>query len=278
MSSFSASTQQSELNALRHLLYTPIEEAIRLLDSRKKNVHLKIPDFDIPAQLHPNSKWEHKLPHPHTAIIGRHIGTPNHEMHRVIALCEQHQLNLLIMLFQEDKFSSNNACKYALGRMGFFEGFGRQGGKKIRYSTIIDFNQYDGRPLRECQTFRGQSFLNFHHNLLFQTFPQLSTDNLFECSDWFVSLHNDSGTFYQAMLKIFLKHAILFETFVLSGSELEFTLKNVLPALQKITDDFGIKPLIVHSEAPETEGDDYWQLYPAHLHEFAPYERRKTAR
>lgn len=286
MPPFNASIQQptqqfesnDKFNGLRQLLYTPIEEAIPLLDSRKKQSHLKLPDFDIPAQLQPDSKWAYKLPHTHTAAIIRHIGTPNHEMHRVMALCEQYQLNLLIMSFQEDKFSPNNACKYALGRMGFFEGLGRQGGKKIRYSTIMDFNRYNGRPLRECRTFRGQPFLDFHHELLFQTFPQLGSDNLFECSEWFIHLRNESGNFYQTMLKLFLKHAILFETFVLSGSELDFTLKKVLPVFQEIIDDFGIKPLIVQSDDPATEGDDYWQLYPEHLHEFAPYERRKTVR
>ncbi|MCX7088847.1 MAG: hypothetical protein NTV00_12450 [Methylococcales bacterium] len=262
------SAQQTDHDSLRQLIYTPIEEAIRLLDARQKLPQLELLDFDVPEAL----------THPRTVIMFRQIATPNHEMRRAVGLCEKYQLNLLILSFQDDKFSSHNSCKHALGRMGFFNGLGRHGGKKIRYSTIINFNQYNGRPFRECETFRGQSLMKFHHDLLLQEFPQLNTNNIVECSEWFIRHREKTGNLYRSYLKLFLKHAILFETFLLSDSELDFTLTRALPAFREITEEFGIKPLIVHSETLELEGDDFWQLYPDHLHQFAPHDRRKTAR
>ena len=120
--------------------------------------------------------------------------------------------------------------------------------------------------------------MKFHHDLLLQEFPQLNTNNIVECSEWLIRHREKTGNLYSSFLKLFLKHAILFETFVLSDSELDFTLTRALPALREIINEFGIKPLIVHSEAPELEGDDFWQLYPDHLHQFAPHDRRKAAR
>lgn len=257
---------------LRRFLYTPIEEAIELLKARQKQ-DLKLPDFDIPEPLR---FWKDK---PRlTAILARNIATPNYEIRRIVELCEKYQLELLIMTFQEDKFSSNNACKYALGRMGFFEGLGRNGGKKIRYNNVVNFNQSDGHTLRDCKTFRAQSLVKFHQDLLLQEFPHLGPDNIFDNSEWFIRHGTKTGNFYLENLKIFIKHAILFETFVLSGSELEFTMTNVLPAFQETIDNFGIKPLIVHSEDPNMEGDQYWQLYPPHLQALSHYDRRRTPR
>lgn len=279
--------------ALRQYLYTPMEEAIQILQQRQKLNHLKPLDFMVPEPLQPNYQWGSPQSSK-TAVMFRQIATPNHEMRRAVKLCEKYQLNLLILSFQEDKFISCNASKHALGRMGFFDGLGRAGGKKLCYSTILNFNQFNGRALRECQTFRGQPLIKFHHDLLLSEFQQLRSENLFECSHWFIQQRREVGNLYRAFLKLFLKHAILLETFVLSASELAFTLKKVLPAFQEIDANFGMKPLIVNadtesldddvwlqdvnSDRPPPEDDDYWLHYPSHLHALAPYDRRAKAR
>lgn len=262
---------------LRRFLYTPIEEAIELLEARQKQ-DLKTLDIDVPEFLLAHYQGVYKIPVRNTAIIFRQIATPNYEMHRVSALCDKYNLNLLIFTINEDKFCTANTCKYALGRMGFFEGLDRRGSKKIRYRAIIKFAQYDGQLLRECKTCRGQSFVEFHHALLLKELTQLNHDNITDCSKWFLKQRDLTENWYLELLKPFLKHAILFETFMLSGRELDFTLTKVLPAFQEMIDTFGIKPLIVRSDTEEMEGDDYWQLYPAHLYDLVPYDRRKTPR
>ncbi|MEQ1635965.1 MAG: hypothetical protein ABL903_04685 [Methylococcales bacterium] len=258
-----------EYEPLRQVIYTPLEDAIHLLHARQQQK----PAIDIPGLELPQGVTQ-----PRTAILFRQIATPNHEMHRVVKICDTYKLNLLILTIQDDKFTTENTGKYALGRMGFYEGIGRQGGKKIRYSSIIDLNQCNGRPFQECITYRGQSLVEFHHNLLLQEFPQLSPSNIIDCSEWYRRHSRRKGNAYREMLKLFLKDAILFETFLFSGKEREFTLNKVLPAFQEIVDTYGIKPLIVHSDTHELEGDDYWQYYPEHLRSFAPYERRKIPR
>jgi hypothetical protein len=272
---FSDISKQQQID-LRQLLYTPIDKAVDLLDARQKQ-NLKLPSLNIADPL--SAYWGPGCkPQPRTAIMLRQIATPNYEMRRVVQLCEKYHLNLLILTIEEDKFCPNNPCKYASGRMGFFEGLGRNGGRKIRYSTIINFNQYNGYPIRECKTFRGKPFMDFHHNLFLQEFPQLNPQNIIDCSKWVMQHQRLGNSLYRASLELFLQHAILFETFVLSNCELDITLMKVLPAFQEIVNNFGIKPLIVHSEDPDMEGDNYWQLYPDHLHALAPYDRRKTPR
>jgi hypothetical protein len=268
--------QQSTYKALHDFLYTPIEDAIDILYTRQRQ-HLALPIIDVPEPLKPNL-YSLYNPYPLTAVLCRHVATPNFEMRRVIELCEKYPLNLLILTFQEDKFSTNNTCKYALGHMGFFNGFGRNGGEKICYRTVINFNHYDGYLLRECKTIRGESFVKFHHDLLLQGFPELNVNNIFDNSAWFIEQHAKAGNLYREFLKMFLKHAILFETFVLSGSELDFTINKVLPAFQEIVDNFGMKPLIVATDPPDTEGDNYWQLYPEHLQPSVHFDRRRTPR
>lgn len=149
------SKQLCDHQSLRNYIYTPIKTAVKLLDDRKE---LILPDIEMPDFLKAYFDGLDN-PYQHTAIIFRQIASPNFEMRRVIELCEEHHLNLLVLTIKEDKFSTRNLCKYALGRMGFFEGIGRRGGKKISYKNIIDFNRYDGTLLRECNTFRGQSFM-----------------------------------------------------------------------------------------------------------------------
>ncbi|SJM95856.1 conserved hypothetical protein [Crenothrix polyspora] len=273
---FSDISKQQQIEDLRQLLYTPIDKAVDILDARQKQ-NLKLPSLNIADPL--SAYWGRGCkPQPRTAIMLRQIATPNYEMRRVVQLCEKYHLNLLILTIEEDKFCPNNPCKYASGRMGFFEGLGRNGGRKIRYSTIINFNQYNGYPIRECKTFRGKPFMDFHHNLFLQEFPQLTPQNIIDCSKWVMQHQRLGNNLYRASLELFLQHAILFETFVLSNCELDITLMKVLPAFQEIVNNFGIKPLIVHSEDPDMEGDNYWQLYPDHLHALAPYDRRKTPR
>jgi hypothetical protein len=245
---------------LRELIYTPLEEAVALLDLRQAGMLLQDLDFpgflDIPPNLH----------RPRMAVMFRQVGTPNHELQRAMALANRVGLNLVIWEYHTDRFLTRNACKHALGRMRFHHGIGRNGGRKTQFANIIDFNRQDGEPLNAVTTTWGESLIGFHHELLRHQFGRDDGPLLFDASGWFARHGGRARLYYKAFTMLFLRHAILFETFMMDGTELDFTQEVFLPAFNDLIAAFGIKPLVVRIEDIETEGDDYWLSYPGTLH------------
>ena len=72
--------------------------------------------------------------------------------------------------------------------------------------------------------------------------------------------------YYPAFVSLFLRHAILFETFVLQqDAEREFTRDIFMPEFQSLFESTGLRPLVVPAEREDWEGDDFWHLYPEAL-------------
>ncbi len=198
-------------------------------------------------------------------VIFRQVGTANYEIRRVIRLAAQHQLPLVIFEYHADRFLTRNRDKLALARPGFYSGLGRQGGRRIDYVSLFDLDAENGRPLCDIKIITGESLIDFHHRLLADECPELPPEALVDCSKWFKDQGLGAAGYYNAFLSLFIGHAILFETFVLSGAEREFTQDVFLPAFDAVCADAGQKPLIVPAEREDWEGDEFWQLYPERL-------------
>jgi hypothetical protein len=67
---------------------------------------------------------------------------------------------------------------------------------------------------------------------------------------------------------LFIRNGVLFENFLSTKEEINFTEKTVLPNIAIIEKTFGIKPLIVRISPKEAEEDIYWQCYPAHIKKY----------
>ena len=67
--------------------------------------------------------------------------------------------------------------------------------------------------------------------------------------------------YYINFFRLFLVNGILFENYMLDEKEDWFTKNIVLPALLKIEEEIGVKPLIVNVQPTQIEGQPFWTYH-----------------
>jgi len=254
----------SERGTFNEFVYTPLDEAIKELQRRAN-------DESVPNSKNPIKHFNGEL----RAAIFRHIATPNYEIRRFLSLIDGTEiLKPIILEYLDDKFTNLNEWKYSLGKMSFYKGRDSKGNLRLDSKSIIDFNTSNGKPLSSIQTLWGQSLVDFHHEKFARAFPHLNNSS-FDISKWLKENGSSAKSYYVDFFKIFIKHGILFENFLLDGPELEFTKKVILPAILKVIEETGFKPLIVSLEPTEVEGDHFWLCHPFEDKEFVINKMRK---
>ena len=245
-------------------VYTPLEQVVDAWRRRHGGLFAALPQETATGATVP-SILRGAGP---VGVLCRQVGTPNYETRRGI--------RLVIWEYYDDRFVMENRDKYALGRLGFYGGLGRNGGRRLEYVRIFDVDAVNGRPFNQIRTFRGETLVEFHHRLLAAECPELGGEALFDGSAWFASHGGSARLYYPAFVSLFLRHAILFETFVLKeDAECEFTRDVFLPVFQALYQKTGLKPLVVQAEREDWEGDDFWHLYPEPLRRhLGPYRVR----
>jgi hypothetical protein len=239
------------------LVYTPFGTAVEELKRRWNDEDLtkKVDDFlggDVPEPLKQGF----------TAIIFRQLATPNYELRRFFAVPDVLELKPVFWEYHDDKFTSNNPLKHALGKMPFLSGYGKKGGAKIEYRNVIDFNESNGKKIKDVRTVWGEPFVEFHHDLLREAYPK-ANDHIFDASEWFARHDGHAKDYYIKYVSLFIRHGILFENFVLEGEDHEFTRDVFLPAFFKLWKMMGVKPLIVALAPTDIEGDVFWICHPS---------------
>lgn len=246
--------------AFNEFVYTPLDQALLELEKRSKDVVLENTVQEIlPAGL------PEPLKTGHGAIIFRQLATPNYEIKRFINIIDVISgIHPIIWEYHSDKFTSNNECKHALGKMHFYGGKGKLGGAKIETLNIIDFNTYNGKKINEVKTLWGQSLVDHHHELLDLEYVnhEIKPYHLFDSSDWFSKSGGSAKEYYKNFLTLFVQNGILFENFMLDQKEMAFTRDVFLPAFIEVIRQTGHKPLIVALEPTDIEGDKFWLCYP----------------
>lgn len=246
-------------------LYTPLEEAIAELRARR----------DASA-LHTGSELEQHLSARPYAVLFRQVATPNFELERFVSLASSAGLAPLVLEFHRDKFVTRNTIKYALARMGFHAGTGRNGGSRVRFISVADLPSADGTQLCHTVTTWGQGLIPFHHELLAAR-ASLRGIELFDGSDWFLSHQRGARGYYAEFLSLFVRHAILFESFLLTSHEQQFTSEVVIPAFDAAYSQHGCRPLICRLDPADSEGLPYWLQYPDNLHECVAVRRSSVS-
>ncbi|MCF7831831.1 MAG: hypothetical protein K9M36_03030 [Candidatus Pacebacteria bacterium] len=236
------------------LVYTPMSEALEKKEKNKVNDNLnkKINSFllEIPEPMQND----------HRAVLFRHVTTPQYEIKRFHDIAIGFGLQPLFWEYHEDKFTSNNKTKHALGRLHVNKGRGADKRTIVKKYTIFDFNKYNGKKISEIYTDKGERLIDFHHKLLDKVISNAS--NLaFDSSDWLKKHGDDASLYYSKFLSLFLSHAILFENFMLDESEKDFTVGIFLPAFLEAVRFFGEKPIIIALNPTEIEGEDFWYCY-----------------
>jgi hypothetical protein len=249
----------SDRKKFNEFVYTPLEEAIGEIEKRQADV-----DLTKKVAIYLNNHIPEPLTKESRFVIFRHLCTSNYELHRFISIADGFDYNLMLCEYKNDKFTPNNPLKYFLGRLGFHFGYGRNGGHKVIYRNIIDFNSSNGRPLRTIKTLWGQNLTDFHRELLTTRYPKLNGKNLFfDYSDWFQQNGGSAKKYYEKLLALFIYHGILFENFSLEGEEYNFTKEYFLPAFLKVTKKLGYRPLIIALEPTEVENEYFWLCHPS---------------
>ena len=196
------------------------------------------------------------------AVLARHLATPNHECFRFAEAAGKTGLKPLCSEYTGDKFCTQNPDKLLLGKMTFFHGKGRNNGDKSTSHKVIDINTSNRKPLSMITTQWGEDFVGFHHRLLATRLPGIETG---DSTDWLRSMGGKPDQFWHRHLALYVCHGILFENFHTDGHEATFTRDIIQPAMNRIENHFGIKPLVVPLVPVDREREPYWSWYPAHL-------------
>lgn len=247
----------SDRQKFDEMVYTSLEDAVEEIQKRWEDGKLK--------ELLAREYFTKGLPPPlrdsPKLVLFRQLATPNYELQRFIDVSNTGGMGKVVLEYLDDKFTPNNSMKYCLGKLGFYDGVGKKGGKKITYETIIDFNKSNGHKIRDVQTVWGQKLADFHHEMLSDTFPNNNL-NLYDQSRLLHLYGRNAKTYYKTMTALFIQNGILFENFILAKDELDFTREVFLPAFFDVWEKTGKKPLIVALESTDKADDEFWFCYP----------------
>ena len=246
----------ADREAFNKFVYTPWEEAVKELKRRWNDKELEKKVCDYLKCVIPEP-----LSHSFKLVLFRQLFTPNYEFLRFRAVADALEIEPLFWEYHDDKFTSNNPMKHALGKMHINRGVNKNNGIRVENKNIIDFNKSNGKKIKEVKTIWGQSLIDFHHELL-DIFSPNTTQYLFDASEWFHINQSSAKNYYKSYMTLFVRNAILFENFLLEGNELEFTKSVFLPLFIQVWKQTGIKPLIVSLAPTHIEGDIFWISYP----------------
>ena len=247
--------------AVKKDIYVSLEEARQEIWRRWNNIALRRRIEAFVGRVP-----EHLMKEPR-AILNRDVATPDNEFRQFFIKARQIGLSPVVSEYLEDKFVGINSDKLSLAKMPIYMGTDRNGNSMFRYRNILDYAKYDGRKFNEIKTLWGEPLVFFHNRLLRSLYPYVE---VFDNSEWLKSKGNTAYEFYPYELSLCICHGVLFEDFITNGAEKSFCEQVVNPALEKLEDMFGHKPLIVSLMSDKTStgkvaDDKYWYCYPACL-------------
>lgn len=255
----------SDRSIFNNVVYTPLSEALRLLEERRKDPVLMA---KIEALL--NGGIPEVLKKDKCAVFFRQIATPNHEGRHFISIAKEFGLRPVFFEYEDDKFTSNNEFKHSLGQLRTHGVVNKNDIYPLEKITVVDFSKNDGKKLKEVLTLWEEPLRDFHRKLF--TFHNYKTEELdfYDASIW---LHNNgekASQYYTKFFLLFISSGILFESFLLNGEETDFTKNIVLPAIQNVLDLTGLKPLIVPIGPIDLETDQHWISYHPKIKDLIP--------
>ncbi len=244
----------SDRDIFNQVVYTPLSEALLLLEERRKDSELmgkveKLLKGEVP-EFFKNKKC---------GILSRHVATPNQESIRFISIAKEHDLYPVFFEYHDDKFTSNNEFKHSLGQLHIPQKNNKKNESNIERITIVDFNIYNGKKLKDVKTLWSEPLVEFHRKLFAAHDYKDDDINLYDASVWFKKNGGKAIDYYTNLLLMFTCYGVFFENFLTSkNSEGDFTENIVLPAIENVMNLVGIKPLIVPLEPIDLETEPFW--------------------
>jgi hypothetical protein len=247
----------ADRNIFNQIVYTPLSEALRLLEERQKDEELmakvkKLLKDEIPEIFEENKKY---------AVQFRQVATPNNECVHFLKISQDNELKPVFFEYHDDKFTSNNEFKHSLGQLRVQGQVNKAGFFPLEKITIVDFNKFNGLPLMDVMTLWNEKLIDFHRRV-FDLYGYKKEDfHFYDASNWFKKKGGKASEYYFHFFLIFVCHGILFENFLTEGDDGEFSKNIVLPAIDRIVNELGIKPLIVPIGPLDIELDNHWIAY-----------------
>lgn len=234
------------------VVYTHLSDALALLEERRNNPEIVEKVLHLLRNDIPKILLEKKC-----AVYFRQIATPNNEGRRFLSLATESELQPVFFEYYNDKFTSNNEFKHSLGQLRIHGDVNKVGEYPSEKNTIVDFNIHNGKRLKEVNTLWDEPLVEFHRRL-FDAYG-IKNDQLvfFDASEWFENHGKNASEYYTDFFLLFTCFGILFENFLLDGTEGEFSKNVVLPAIDKVYELTGLKPLIVPILPIDTEKDEH---------------------
>lgn len=231
----------SDRKIFNDVVYTPLSEAIKLLEERRNNPELiakveKLLNGDIPGVLKNNK----------CAVLCRQIATPNYDSLLFVSVASDNNLKPTFFEYIDDKFVSDNEFKHSLGQLRIHKGIDKAGNFIEEKISVIDFNKSNGKKIKDLITLEGESLVQFHKKLF--NVHNINPNDLFfiDGSDWVNKNGKKATEYYSNLFLFFVCHGILFENFFITkNSEGDFTKNILLPAIKRVIEITGVKPLIV---------------------------------
>lgn len=243
-------------NLFNKKVYTPLSEALRLLEERQNDSIFMTKINNLLNNNIPNIFKNKKC-----GIMARQLATPNHENRTFISLAKENNLHPVFLEYFDDKFTSNNKYKHSLGQLRIKNKTDINKKECLEKITIIDFNKSNGKKLKDVKTLWGEPLVDFHKRL-FDVY-NLKDFSFLEETDWYEKVNEKPIDFYIKFFLLVTCHGVLFENFLLekNDGEGQFTRDVVLPALDKVIELTGVKPLIVPIESIDLETDAFWYYH-----------------
>lgn len=202
-------------------------------------------------------------------VMFRQVVTPLHEILHFSNLAKNLNLKPVIIEFHADKFvSTGNFYKKSLGKLPIHVKSTRNNHDVYEYTTIVDFNSNVGKPFKDIKTVKGESLIDFHHEL-FTYITNVEVANIsLECSDWFDHYKSNAAEYYEPFLTCFTQKNVLAEVFLWGKQHGEFTKKIVTPAFNRVKQKTGYAPLILNYQPIGEQDRIYWDCYPNQTNDF----------
>ncbi len=231
------------------LFYTRLTEALRELKKRNKNSELIKKVKETMGDAYPD--W---MPDEPCLFFCRNIITPNKETLYFLDLAKDIGLPVVFLEYY-DKFVAVNKTKYHLGLIRTEE----------KKKVIIDFND-EGKKIDTIKTLKGESLVEFHHNLARKHIKDFDSYKIINITKWFNNTRN-TKVYYFNYFSLFVAHGILFENFLLEDrEEKKFLDTKLIPSIEKIKEFYGCIPLIYPLLPFEFEGENSWLFYPKEVY------------
>jgi len=237
-------------------IYTSLEEA-------KKEIWTRWNDKELRRKV--EKYLNGNIPEPFLAepkaVYADHLASPDWSFFNFYEKSKEANLKPVIFEYLEDVFVTTNFSKASLAKMTFYHGKNDHGDMITSNKHIIDLSgKNEKKRIKDICTLSGENFVDFHHRAVNEFCDGIE---FYDGSDWLHKMGNKPINYYKNMLALYIRNGILFENYLLNDSkERKFIEEIIMPSVEFIKKEFGLKPLIVRLIPRSEEESKYWWCYP----------------